>query len=332
MADIMTTVVGSYPVPEWLRAYPARPNLRDAILAVLKTQELAGIDVVTDGELSRWDVNHPDTNGMIETFIAPLAGIRTRLTSREVSDFRTLPGMEFRARPAGVVEGAVAEGMLDLVGNWSFIRDLAAATLKFTVTSPYMLAKTLVDYHYRDLPTLTAAIASALASQLHRIDAAIVQIDEANLPGSPEDAAWAHEPINTVLDAARGGRGMHYCFGNYGGQSIQKGTWERLIGFFNRLHLDHLVLEFARRGYDELEQFRALRPDIHLGIGVIDIKDNEVETADVVAHRIEHAVEVLGADRIRWVHPDCGFWMLPRSVADRKMAALVAGRDLFVGR
>jgi len=65
---------------------------------------------------------------------------------------------------------------------------------------------------------------------------------------------------------------------------------------------------------------------------VIDIKDNEVETPDAVARRIARAVDTLGAARIRWVHPDCGFWMLPRSVADRKMAALVKGRDLFEGR
>lgn len=332
MSEITTTVVGSYPVPEWLRAYPSAPNLRDAILTVLKTQELAGVEVVTDGELSRWSVNHPDTNGMIETFIAPLGGVRTRLSRGEVAEFQSLPGMGFRARPAGIVEGPVTEGLLDLVGDWNLIRGLSSATLKFTVTSPYMLARTLLDHHYRDLPTLTAAIASALAVQVSRIDAAIVQVDEANLPGNPADGAWAHEPINTVLDAVKGGRGMHFCFGNYGGQSIQSGTWDDLIGFFNRLHLDHLVLEFARRGYGELDRFRGLREDIALGIGVIDIKDNEVESAETVARRIEEAVKVLGDDRVRWAHPDCGFWMLPRSIADRKMASLVAGRDLYLGR
>ncbi len=332
MSEITTTVVGSYPVPEWLRAYPSAPNLRDAILTVLKTQELAGIEVVTDGELSRWNVNHPDTNGMIETFIAPLAGVRTRLSRHEIAEFRSMPGMGFRAMPAGVVEGPLTEGLLDLVAEWRSIRDLASATLKFTVTSPYMLARTLLDHHYRDLPTLTAAIASALAKQVSGIDAAVVQVDEANLPGNPGDGTWAHEPINTVLDAITGAKGMHFCFGNYGGQSIQSGTWDDLIEFFNKLHLDHLVLEFARRGYGELERFGSLREDIHLGIGVIDIKDNEVETAEIVARRIEEAVRVLGPERVRWVHPDCGFWMLPRSIADRKMVSLVAGRDLYLGR
>jgi 5-methyltetrahydropteroyltriglutamate--homocysteine methyltransferase len=195
-----------------------------------------------------------------------------------------------------------------------------------------MLAKTLLDQHYGDLRELAMAIAQVLRRQVAEIDAPVLQIDEANLTGHPEDAAWAHEPINHVLAAAQGEKGLHLCFGNYGGQSIQQGFWEDLLPFLNHLDVDHLVLEFARRGYDELERFRELRDDIALGVGVIDIKDNGVETPDEVARRIEVAVKVLGADRIRWVHPDCGFWMLPRSVADRKMAALVAGRDQFLGR
>ena len=104
-----------------------------------------------------------------------------------------------------------------------------------------------------------------------------------------------------------------------------------LLYFFNLLDCDHLVLEFARRGYDELERFNELKPEIALGVGVIDIKDNQVESAETVARRIEDAIKRLGEDRIRWVHPDCGFWMLPRSVADAKMAALVKGRNLVAG-
>ncbi|MFP6692830.1 MAG: hypothetical protein VB875_07425, partial [Pirellulales bacterium] len=71
------------------------------------------------------------------------------------------------------------------------------------------------------------------------------------------------------------------------------------------------------------------KPELGLGIGVIDIKDNEVETPDTVAARIEDAANQLGVDRIKYVHPDCGFWMLPRSVADAKMRSLVVGRDRF---
>jgi 5-methyltetrahydropteroyltriglutamate--homocysteine methyltransferase len=70
---------------------------------------------------------------------------------------------------------------------------------------------------------------------------------------------------------------------------------------------------------------------VAIGVGVIDIKVNHIETPDEVASRIETAVKVFGPDRVRWVHPDCGFWMLKRSVADAKIAALVAGRDKYLG-
>lgn len=327
---IKTTVVGSYPVPAWLPALPSLTTLRDAVLTVLQTQELAGIDVLVDGELSRYDVNHPETNGMIESFIRPLGGITADLSRAELHDFRNQPGMGFRTQPAGVVRGPITEGTLNLPAAWAFVQPLTHAPLKFTVTSPYMLAKTLLDRHYGDLQALTMAVADALAAQVADIDAPVMQIDEANLTGHPEDADWAHAPINRVLDAVRGERALHLCFGNYGGQSIQRGLMRDLIPFLNRLHVDHLVLEFARFGYDDLPLYRELRPEIALGIGVIDIKDLGVESADTVARRIAGAVDVLGSERVRWVHPDCGFWMLPRSVADRKMAALVAGRDLFL--
>src|SRR5438874_5703524 len=98
-SGILTTVVGSYPVPSWLAALPTAGNLRDALLVVLKTQELAGIDVVAVGELSRFDVNHPETNGMIDYFVRPLGGVRTAPTRAELEEFRGLRHMGFRARP-----------------------------------------------------------------------------------------------------------------------------------------------------------------------------------------------------------------------------------------
>lgn len=328
---IQTTVVGSYPVPAWLAVAPSRVHLRDAVMVVLKTQELAGIDVVVDGELSRFDVSHPDTNGMIDYFIRPLDGVRTALSVTELDEFRRLRGMSFRSQPAGVVHGRIGEGTLNLPAAYEFVKGLTARPLKFTVTSPYMLARTLVDRHYADLRSLVMALAEVLRRQVAAIDAAAVQVDEANLPGTPEDGPLVAAAINHVLSGVAGRKAVHLCFGNYGGQTIQKGFFRDLLPFFNALECDHLVLEFARRGDDELAVFRDLKPSIELGVGVIDIKDNETESAEKVARRIEAAVKALGPERVRWVHPDCGFWMLQRSVADRKMRALVEGRDLFAG-
>jgi 5-methyltetrahydropteroyltriglutamate--homocysteine methyltransferase len=328
---MLTTVVGSYPIPAWLAAFPTRGHLRDAILVALKTQELAGIDVVTDGELSRFDVNHPETNGMIDYFIRPLEGIHTSLTRTELEDFRQQTTMAFRAQPAGVVVGKIGEGTLNLPAAFAAVKDLASKPLKLTVTSPYMLAKTLLDKHYGDRRALTLELAEMLRRQIETIDAAVVQLDEANLPGSPEDGVWAAEAINHVLRGARNQKAVHLCFGNYGGQTVQTGLYRHLLPFFNALECDHVVLEFARRRYEELDVLSGLNPSLAVGLGVVDIKDNEVERADEIARRIERAVKVLGPERVRWVHPDCGLWMLPRSVADRKLRALVEGRNLYCG-
>ena len=92
------------------------------------------------------------------------------------------------------------------------------------------------------------------------------------------------------------------------------------------------MLELAHRPTDDLEALGQVDDSIARGIGVIDVKVNQVETADEVARSLEQAEAKLGEGRVRWIHPDCGFWMLKRSVADRKIASLAAGRDLYLGQ
>jgi len=328
---IKTTVVGSYPVPEWLRAVPSEQALIDATRTVIGTQESAGLDVVCDGELYRFDADHPETNGMIEYFTRPMTGIRNNATFEEVTTYREQKGMEFRARPPGIVDGPVGHGTLDLPQAAYRAGRLTTKPFKFTLTGPHMLAKTLINKHYKDIQGLAMALAGVLAEQVKHIEAHIIQLDEANLPGHPEEWEWAAEAINLVLDKVRGTPAVHLCFGNYGGQTVQKGTWDRLIEYLNTLHVDHIVMENANRPPEELAVFRELRSDIGFGLGVSDIKVNQVENADEIASSIERAENVLGAGRVSYINPDCGFWMLPRSVADGKIRALVAGRDLYEG-
>jgi len=330
--DILTTTVGSYPVPDWLAALPSEQAVVDATRVIIDTQRQAGIDLPTDGELYRFDVNHPDTNGMIDYFVAPLAGTRTKLGRSEIDAFRSKQTMGFRAKPAAVVESELGEGSLDLLSDCQRAASVAGGPFKFTVTSPYMLSRTLLDNHYGDFEALTLAIAGLLAEQVKGLPCACVQVDEANIPGNPDDGPLAAKAMNVVLDAIDGERAVHFCFGNYGGQTIQSGNWEKLVDFLNSLHCDHLVLELAHRPRSDLEALKHVDAKIAVGIGVVDIKVNHVETADEIAAAIEEAEKVIGKSRVKWVHPDCGFWMLKRSVADHKMEALVKGRDRFLGR
>lgn len=330
--EILTTTVGSYPVPDWLAALPSEQARTDATRVVFDIQRQAGIDLPTDGELYRFDVNHPDTNGMIDYFLRPLSGIRTQLGRSDHKAFADQPHMQFRRKPAGVVEGPIGEGGLKLATDCELAGSVAGGPFKFTVTSPYMLARTLLDRHYKDFRQLIMAIADILAAQVADVPCDCLQIDEANIPGNPDDGPIAAEAINRVLAAFEGRKAVHLCFGNYGGQSVQRGTWRALTGFLNSLQVDHVVLEMAHRGQDDLIAMKDVDPRIRIGLGVVDVKINHIETPDEIAVRIERAERTLGPGRVGWVHPDCGFWMLRRGIADRKIHALVKGRDLYLGR
>jgi 5-methyltetrahydropteroyltriglutamate--homocysteine methyltransferase len=332
VTSILTTVVGSYPVPSWLPHARDREALRDATLAVLKIQENAGIDVISDGELSRFDVQHPETNGMIDYFLAPMSGIDVRPTREDIAEFRRGEIARYRSEPAAILREPIGEGTLNLQRDWESVRGLTRHRLKFTCTGPHMLAKVVVDRHYRDLSRLTLEIAEILRKQIEAIDAPVIQLDEANISGHPDEGPWAAEALNRVLSAVRGEKHVHVCFGNYAGQTVQKGHWSKLVAYLNAIEADCLILECAHRPEEELRALKEIDPKIGLGIGVIDVKTNHVESPEEIAASIERAETLLGSERIRYVHPDCGFWMLKRSVADRKMESLVRGRDLFAGR
>jgi 5-methyltetrahydropteroyltriglutamate--homocysteine methyltransferase len=330
--SILTTTVGSYPLPDWLAALPSEQARLDATRVVFDIQRQAGIDLPTDGELYRFDVNHPDTNGMIEYFIRPMAGIRAKVGRSDHEAFARTGSMSFRRKAAGVVEAELGEGSLNLLADCELAAGVAGGPFKFTVTSPYMLARTLLDRHYAGFEELLMALAGVLAQQVTGLPCTCLQVDEANIPGNPADGPIAAAAINRVLDGFTGLRAVHLCFGNYGGQTIQKGEWRALTDFLNRLHVDHLILEMAHRSASDLEALKDVDPRIRLGIGVVDVKVNKVETPDEIAAALERAESALGRGRVSWIHPDCGFWMLKRSVADRKIAALAKGRDLYLGR
>jgi 5-methyltetrahydropteroyltriglutamate--homocysteine methyltransferase len=263
-----------------------------------------------------------------------MAGIRADIGFAEWLDYAKASGMRFRTRPPGVVQGPVSAGTLNLPLACARARQLAARPLKFTLTGPHMLAKTLHDRHYRSADKLAHALAGVLAEQVKRLDAQVVQVDEANLPGHPDEWKWAAAAMNKVLRAVpkKAKAAVHLCFGNYGGQSVQKGTWAKLMDYLNALEVDHIVMECAHRPPAELAVFKDLRKDIGFGLGVVDIKRTEIESADEIARAIERAEKMLGRGRVKYVHPDCGFWMLKRNMADGKIRALVKGRDLYEGR
>src|SRR5260370_36960462 len=115
--EIRTTHVGSYPVPEVFAAHPAEEARIDATRAVFAIQREAGIDLPTEGELYRFDLNHPDTNGMIDYFVRAMSGVRTKMGRSDWDAFARHTPMSFRRKPAGVVAGPIGARGLDLLAE-----------------------------------------------------------------------------------------------------------------------------------------------------------------------------------------------------------------------
>ena len=182
--SILTTTVGSYPVPQWLSALPSEQSVIDATRVIFDTQRSNGIDLPTDGELYRFDINHPDTNGMIEYFLKPMGGCDSSIGRTDTEAFRAKQEMGFRAKPAAAVRSALNSGSLNLIEDCSRAKSLSGGDFKFTVTSPYMLSRTLLDNHYNDFDTLTLAVADVLAEQVKDCPCECLQVDEANIPGT----------------------------------------------------------------------------------------------------------------------------------------------------
>ena len=329
-----TTVVGSYPVPDWLKRAPDEEALGDALTVVMDAQLRAGIDVISDGELDRWDLARNAPGGMVERFVRPLDGVQAEPTRRQLATWAAREEVAYRRRPPGVVVGPLGEGGLDLQRGFDRARALTDAPLKLTLSSPYLIARVLADDFYHDFEALLMAVAGVLAAQLERIEAAVIQVDEPHLPGNPEGSELAAAAINLVLRAAPpdAERAVHLCYGNYLGQTVQRGSYDKLLGFLDALECHHLVLETTRRPPADIERLGEVRSGLQFAVGVVDVKDLQIEDADTVAQRIEQLAQTLGEPRIAYVNPDCGLGVLPRRVADGKLRALVAGRERFLGR
>jgi 5-methyltetrahydropteroyltriglutamate--homocysteine methyltransferase len=165
---------------------------------------------------------------------------------------------------------------------------------------------------------------NAEAHELVKAGARLLQIDEPFLAGYPDQVGLAVEAVNLVVDGVEAEWALHVCYGNRYARPLWEGRYDFLFPAVLDARVDQLVLEFARKGPDDLRLFRQYAWDRALGLGVIDVKTEEVEPAELVATRIRRALEFVAAERLI-VNPDCGLRHLPAEVARAKLRAMVAG-------
>ncbi|MQA10326.1 MAG: hypothetical protein GEU98_17580 [Pseudonocardiaceae bacterium] len=319
-----TTVVGSYPVPEWLerlktdyyRHRISRRHLDEihevAIKAAIKDQERAGIDIVSDGELRR--------DNDIDYLLARIPGVR--ITDQAKSFY-----FDYYDAEVGDPLSPSSTSALGLVDDFSFTRTQTDRRVKFSFTGPFSLSRRITNNGYRDTVDLVRALAELLNQEAHRLVAAgaeMLQIDEPFLAGYPEQVGTAIDAVNIVSKDVEATWSLHVCYGNRYARPSWEGHYDFLFPAVLDAAVDQLVLEFARKGYDDLQLFERYTPEQKLGLGVIDVKTEEVETPDLVASRIRRALRVLPADRLT-INPDCGLRHLPGPIARGKLRAMVDG-------
>jgi 5-methyltetrahydropteroyltriglutamate--homocysteine methyltransferase len=332
---LLTTVVGSYPQPDWLidrerlgDRLPPRVRAKelwrvpeslleeaqdDATRLAVQDMERAGVDVITDGEMRRESYSN--------RFATALEGVD--LDNPGVALDRT--GHE---NPVPRVVGPVRRARPVEVRDVEFLRSLTDRRIKITVPGPFTMTHQAQNDHYPDERSLALAYADAVNDELRDLKAAgadVVQIDEPYLQARAEPAReYAVEAINRALDGIEGETVLHTCFGY---AHIVK---DRLTGYpflreLNDCSATHLSLEAAQPDLDP-EVLREV-PDKTILLGVLDLGASEVETPELVAERIRKALAVVEPERLV-IAPDCGMKYLPRERAFRKLRAMVEGARL----
>ena len=316
-----TAVVGSYSMPGWLERVKndylhrriSRHDLEEihdaAVKAAIKDQEVAGVDIVSDGELRR--------DNMIDYFAMRLPGVQIDHTSKRFYyDFYD-----------SVVRARMPTASLGLGDDFRFLRRFTDRRAKVSVTGPHSLVKRIRNEHYPSEEAFALDIARVMNLELRELvkaGATDLQIDEPYYSGFPEDLGWGIRAINALVDGVEATIRLHICYGNRYGKPSWEGSYRYLFPAIREARIDQLMLEFGRRGEEDVELFKEFDPPFGLGLGVIDVKTHDVESPAIVAERIRKALEIVPPDRLG-VNPDCGCLHLPRDVAFAKLCAMVEG-------
>jgi 5-methyltetrahydropteroyltriglutamate--homocysteine methyltransferase len=336
--SLVTTVVGSYPQPNWLidrdrlgERLPPRVRARelwlvpepfleeaqdDATRIAVDDMERAGVDVITDGEMRRESYSN--------RFATALEGV-------DLDNPGSALDRTGHENPVPRVIGPIRRPHPVEVRDVEFLRSLTERRIKITVPGPFTMTQQAQDDHYGDERDLALAYADAVNAELRDLKAAgadVVQIDEPYLQARPEPAQrYAIEAINLALAGIEGETVLHTCFG-YAHVVKDRLTGYPFLGELNDCLATHVSLEAAQPDLDP-GMLREL-PGKTIILGVLDLGAEKVETPEAVARRIARALDAVPAERLL-VAPDCGMKYLPRARAFGKLQAMVAGARLVEG-
>ncbi len=222
------------------------------------------------------------------------------------------------------------KGSLGMDEHFRFLKAFARHQTKVCVTGPQMLAKRATNEFYPSDKELIFDLTDILNIELKGLVAAgcdFIQIDEPIWVGYPQDMPWLVESFNRLISGVNAKIGLHVCYGNYQLKKLFSGQYAELFPAMLDTNAHQLSFEFAVSDGVGLELFKQYRTDKEIVVGVIDVKDETVETPEKVAGRIRQALKFIPAEQMV-ISPDCGMKFMPRDRAFAKLKAMVDGTRL----
>ncbi len=332
---LLTSVVGSYPQPDWLidrEALRGRlpPRVRaselwrvseqflleaqdDATLLAIGDMERAGVDIISDGEARRESYSN--------RFATSLDGV-------DIDNPGTAVDRTGRANPVPRVTGPIRRARSVQVRDVEFLRSYTKGRIKVTIPGPFTATQQAQNDYYPDDESLALAYAEAINEEIHElfaVGADIIQLDEPYLQARAEKAhEYAIKSINRALEGVEGTTAIHLCFG-YAYAVKEKPSGYSFLPELEKSTAQQISIEAAQPKLD-LSVLKQL-PSKTILLGVLDLGDMNVESAEIVAQRIRDALDYVPPERLV-VAPDCGMKYLPWDVAFGKLVSMVEGTKI----
>ncbi len=331
-----TSLVGSYPQPDWLidrerlrHRFPPRIRARelwrvdpeylaqaqdDATLLAIRAQERAGLDILTDGEMRRESYSN--------RFATALEGV-------DIDNPGSALDRSGHPNPVPRVTGPIRRRNPIEVGDVTFLRANTRRTVKITVPGPFTMAQQAQNDYYASTEDLALGYAEAVNEEVRDLFAAgadIVQLDEPYLQARPDQARrYGVKAVNRALAGVTGTTAVHVCFG-YAAIIHERPEGYSFLPELADADCDQVSIETAQSGLDcsvlgELDGKTII-------LGVLNLDDHTVESAEQVAERVRRALPYVPAERIV-LAPDCGMKYLPRDSASGKLAAMTAAAAIL---
>lgn len=332
-ANLRTTVIGSYPLPGWYEyafsnissfgEHDHNELINDAVSIVVNDQISAGLDVITDGEMSRRDFNL--------SFYNLINGIE-----KETKNTRHFgpPAHDQRGKYNIIGELNAPQG-LGVVKDFERLKSLCPLnppTLKASIPGPYTLSGRIIpNKQYSDRYKITESLLPIVRSELEQLVIAgckEITIDEPSM----SCYAYKEDPIkfvsifNETVEpiVGKANLSIHLCFGNYKGRAVSPRLYQPMFPFFMDMKADEIHVEMASREFSELQIIEQISKYKNVAVGIIDVKSYFIESVDEIFARVKKCLKFAPPERISFA-PDCGLSQTARWAAKQKLKNMVLG-------